>query len=312
MTKTNPIFKSFRESPGIRLTVLFGSFFLFLLLTSVISVIIEKSSGPARSHILLMSTVQCVLAFILPSLLLARFSSKKYESWLHLTKVPSLKSLAGVVIVYLISMPAMEWLIEWNSSIHFPASLSSLEKIFRSWEESGEASTKILLESNGWISVVLGVLVIGILTGFSEEMFFRGGLQGIFIRSSMRKGMAIWLTAIVFSAMHFQFFGFFPRLLMGAFFGYLLVWTGSLWVPIFAHVLNNSMVVIVSAVTGEVNTSILDHQSATQYFDPSVTIIGSVVLTFLFLILCRDSIFKTRKNKKSPWQKKRLQQISER
>lgn len=54
----------------------------------------------------------------------------------------------------------------------------------------------------------------------------------------------MWATAFIFSAVHLQFFGFFPRLLMGAFFGYMVLWTGSIWASVFAHALNNSLVVI--------------------------------------------------------------------
>ena len=60
----------------------------------------------------------------------------------------------------------------------------------------------------------------------------------------MRTHVAIWLTAVIFSAVHMQFSGFVPRMLMGALFVYMLVWTGSLWVPILLHFTNNAMAVI--------------------------------------------------------------------
>lgn len=308
MAKSNPILKSVRNSAGMRLAVLFGSFFIFLLLSSFLSMVINGLPGSPRTHLLLSSTVQCLLGFCVPAFLLARFSSNNYLKWLYLTKLPSLKAIVGVIIVYFISMPAMEWLIDWNARIHLPESLSSLEALFRRWEESGESSTKILLESNGWLSVLAGVLVVGVLTGFSEEMFFRGGLQGIFARSSIGKGTAVWMAALIFSAMHFQFFGFFPRLLMGVFFGYLLIWTGSIWVPVFAHVLNNSIVVLTAAFTGDVSASILDQQNPAVYFGESVTVIGSVVLTALFFLMCRNYIFKS--NRHSSWQKSPLPPVS--
>lgn len=310
MTESNPFLKNIRESAGMRLAVLFGSFFIFLIFSSVVSLLIEKMPGDPRTHMLVSSAVQCVLAFCIPAYILARFSSNNPSKWLHLTRLPSLKSLCGVIIVYIISMPAMEWLIEWNSNLHFPESLSSLETLFRNWENAGEKSTKILLETHGWLSVLAGVIIVGCLTGFSEELFFRGGLQGIFIRSSMEKGLAIWLSAIVFSVMHFQFFGFFPRLLMGAFFGYLLVWTGSIWVPVFAHILNNSVVVITAALTGDASTSILTQQNPSLDLG-NYTVIGSVVLTALFLYFYRD-FFKRNQLHKRLWQKSQLPPVSER
>ncbi|MDB4655998.1 CPBP family intramembrane metalloprotease, partial [Flavobacteriales bacterium] len=58
--------------------------------------------------------------------------------------------------------------------------------------------------------------------------------------------LAIWVTAVVFSAVHFQFLGFVPRMLMGAAMGYLFFWSGNLWYPIMAHFTNNAMAVVLS------------------------------------------------------------------
>lgn len=301
-----------RESSGIRLAVLFGSFFLFLLFSTFISLFIDKSPyGDARDHLLLSSVCQSILAFCIPAFLLARFCSKNSFNWLRLNNAPTFKALLGVLIVYGISMPAMEWIIEWNQSIRFPEALSGIESTFRKWEEASEATTKILLETHGWFSIITGVLVIGILTGISEELFFRGGLQGIFIRSSIGKGSAVWLAAFIFSVMHFQFFGFVPRLIMGVFFGYLLIWTKSIWVPVFAHLLNNSMVVVTSAFSGDISASLLDRENPSLFLGNSLSVVGSVILTFLFLWLCRDSMFKNNKSYKSIWRKSQLPPVSE-
>ena len=309
MSESNPIFRSIRKSTGIRLAVLFGSFFIFLLPTSILSGLIETLPGSSRTHLLLSSIFQCVLAFCIPAFLLAKFSSRNPADWLHLKKKPPLKAIIGVIIVYFISLPAMEWLIAWNSNLYLPEFLGSLEELFRKWETSSAESSKILLNTKGLWSVVFGVLVIGFLTGFSEELFFRGGLQGIFIRSSLGKSAAIWMTAIIFSMMHFQFFGFFPRMLMGVFFGYLLVWTHSIWVPVFAHVLNNSIVVITSAITGEISTGIFDQQNSSIYFGNSWSVLVSFILTALFFLKFKN-IFSTTAHK--TWRKNHLQSVTER
>lgn len=301
--------KSVRESAGMRLAVLFGSFFFMLLLSGIIAVAMNKMPGDVRTHALAAAGVQCVLGFCVPAFLLARFSSNNPMKWLHLTKLPPLKALFGVVLVYIFSLPAMEWLIEWNANLHLPQSMSTLETMLRNWETSAEESTKILLETNGLLSILAGVMVIGVFTGFSEELFFRGGLQGIFARSSVGTNASVWLAAFVFSAMHFQFFGFIPRLLMGVFFGYLLIWTRSLWVPVFAHTLNNSVVVILSAITGETNASILEAYPTAIDFGSNIPVIASVALTVIFLVLFRDSIFKTPQQR-NKWQKKQHLQAS--
>lgn len=311
MPTTNPFMKSIRESVGMRIAVLFGSFFILLLFSSFIGSIINAISlGSERDHILISSAIQCVLAFCLPAIILSKFSSNKWEKWLKLTKAPSLKSFLGVIIVYFLSMPAMEWLIEWNSNLHLPASLSSIEEVLRGWEEASESMTNTILEAHGIFPVLIGILVIGVLTGFSEELFFRGGLQGIFSRSNLGNGLAVWLAAIIFSCMHFQFFGFFPRLLMGVFFGYLLIWTRSIWVPVFAHALNNSMVVISSSFTESPMKNLSDYGNASILFDNSLSVVGSVALTAIFLILFRNYIFKNNKHGSYKWQRSQLPPVS--
>ena len=107
----------------------------------------------------------------------------------------------------------------------------------------------MLLGETGIGDMLISVLLIGILTGVAEELFFRGGLQNILKAMFHNRHLAVWVTAFVFSAIHMQFFGFFPRLIMGVFFGYLVLWSGSLWLSIIAHSFNNSIVVLTMWLT---------------------------------------------------------------
>ena len=97
-------------------------------------------------------------------------------------------------------------------------------------------------ESPGYF--ILAIVVIAVIPGVGEELLFRGFLQNILKRIFKNDHIAIWIAAILFSAIHFQFYGFIPRMLLGALFGYLYVWTGNLLIPIIAHFLNNSISLI--------------------------------------------------------------------
>jgi membrane protease YdiL (CAAX protease family) len=77
-----------------------------------------------------------------------------------------------------------------------------------------------------------------------EEFFFRGTLQPFFTKWFMNKHLAIMVTAFIFSAIHFQFYGFIPRFLLGIYLGYLLIWGKSLWLPIIAHFIHNTISLI--------------------------------------------------------------------
>ena len=188
--------------------------------------------------------LQDVLMFILPAILLAVICYKRPWRFLEIDRPPSWLALVIVVVVWAVSMPAMNWLVEWNQNIHLPASMAALEQTLRDSEDAMEQITNQLLTLNSVGDLVAGILVVGVMAGVSEEFFFRGALFGIMRRGRANIHIVIWTVAIVFSAIHFQFFGFVPRMLLGAWFGYLLVWTRSLWVPVIAHALNNGIVVV--------------------------------------------------------------------
>lgn len=288
----------FRNSAGFRLMVLFGVFFITLLSVTILSQAIPLIPGISeRSAMFISSATQCLLAFCLPAWLTAKFASPVPSRWLYLDNAPTLKAIAGVIIVYVLALPAMNQIIEWNASIHFPQALHEVEETLRKWEESNNGITRKLLESSSIVGIITGVCIVGILTGFSEEIFFRGALQGIFVRSRIGTAISVWVAAIIFSAIHFQFFGFIPRMLMGAFFGYLLIWSKSLWVAAFAHALNNSVVVVTSSplVFGNENGGIDTFGTASGDEFPWGAL-ASGIATFIFLWRFRGIFFKARNN----------------
>lgn len=177
-------------------------------------------------------------------------------------------------------------------------------------EASASAISNTLLNTDSFIGVLVGVCIIGILTGFSEELFFRGGLLGIMDRTQMSKDLAVWSVAVIFSFLHFQFFGFFPRLLMGAFFGYLFIWSRNLWVPIFGHVLNNSLVVATAPFFMEFGSETTSEVSFGLNSEFPFLALASLTITILFFIFFRCYFFKTTSNKESLWQKNHLPPIS--
>lgn len=187
---------------------------------------------------------QNVAVFIAPASIFAYLVYKAPWRFLRLDKAPALKDILLVVAVMVVSLPAMNYLVDLNSQMHLPSWLSGVEEWMRESEDAAQELTSSLLNTTSPAEMLLLVLVVGVLTGIGEEMFFRGALLGVFLQKTVNKHVSIAFVAIVFSAFHLQFFGFFPRLLLGLWFGYLVLWTRSLWVPIIAHALNNSIVVV--------------------------------------------------------------------
>ena len=282
--------RGLRDNAGLRLMVLFGSFCFTIGIAAAVAALLTGFAGlDERVALLLSSVVQCVFAFCLPAWLTARFSSNTPWKWLGLETVAPFKAFVGVVILYALVLPAMNQLIAWNANLHFPDWASGLETTLRSWEEANGSVSEKILSYTGIGGMIATVSVVGLLTGFSEEIFFRGALQGIFQRCHISRWVAVWGAAAIFSAIHFQFFGFVPRLLMGAMFGYLFIWSGSLWLPVFAHALNNSIVVITTGITGTENG--VDTLGISGDGEFPVAALASAAATFLFLWRFRRYFF---------------------
>ena len=235
-----------RNSLNSRQIILWSCFFFGLVFASIITAALTGILSIGSKPLLTISIVlQDLLVFIIPAFITARFITSKPMSFLKLNVTPHWRDIMFVILLLAISMPAMNYMVYLNEQLSLPDSLSAIEQWMRATEDAAKAVTDSFLTGNTLLGLLGCVLLLGVLTGLSEEMLFRGALQGTLIESR-NVHFSIWLTAFVFSVLHFQFFGFVPRMLLGAIFGYLLVWTGSLWVPVIAHALNNSVVVISS------------------------------------------------------------------
>lgn len=226
--------------------VLFGLMICGLFLASLVVLIpVEAQGGLVRQW--LMFSAQNVFAFILPAVLAWKLCFKGNSlSDIGALSLPSARMIGIALAAYFISMPALNQIVFWNENVVFPDALASFEKWCQETEARAAAESKILLSVDAFWQMAVNVLVIGVLTGIGEEFFFRGGLQKLLARCGVSPHVAIWVAAFIFSALHMQFYGFIPRMLLGAWFGYLYRWSGNIWVSSFAHALNNSIAVLVS------------------------------------------------------------------
>ena len=140
-------------------------------------------------------------------------------------------------------IPGINLLTSLNQQLVFPKVFEGVEAWMKLSEEKMAKLTEQLLNVHTFIALIFNVLLIAMIPALGEELFFRGAVQGIF-RQKMDVKVAIWITAILFSAIHMQFYGFIPRMLLGAFFGYLLFWSENIWLPIVAHFANNAFAII--------------------------------------------------------------------
>ncbi|MDE6328736.1 MAG: CPBP family intramembrane metalloprotease [Duncaniella sp.] len=221
-------------------------FSLFGLVVAGLLMGVLTHSGVTTKSLRIATVVQDILVFILPAILTAAMVTNRPDRLLETERRPDMRLLLYAVAVMIVSMPVMNAIVMWNESLTLPDSLHDVESWMRMTEENARRSVETLLGGSTVGDLVVSIFLIGILAGLSEEIYFRGTMQRLLASEKLNAHSAIWITAIIFSIFHFQFFGFFPRLILGAFFGYLLYWSGSLWLPVAVHALNNTIVVVTS------------------------------------------------------------------
>ncbi len=186
--------------------------------------------------------------------------------------------LVGLLVISFMGFDAL--IIEMNQNMKLPEAWKGIEKAMKEGENATAELTKFLTNFHSLSQLIVALVVVAVLAGVSEELLFRGVLQNIIQKATKNPHIAIWFTAFTFSFIHFQFYGFVPRMLLGALFGYLYFWTKSLWIPMFAHIVNNGFTLVMAYLSDMkmVKVDIEDTKSV-----PLSMALGSLVMTILLL-----------------------------
>lgn len=292
----NPLHKS-ENSPYLQMLYIllfaFGGLIVFAVLGIAIVFFIdgfEGVKGTAANDYRYISSFKILLVaqqiglFLAPAVLLSIVERKRLPKFYGM-KAPKVNLLLLVAILSICWMPLMAFANEWNQKMVFPEFLKGVERWMREMENSATKATEAILKMNNPVALFVNLLVIAVTPAICEEFIFRGAVQRIIFRLKSNPHVAIWLSAAIFSAIHFQFYGFLPRLLLGAAFGYVYFWTGSIWYAVFAHFLNNAYAVSVAYYL-QVN-----NQSYTNAEDIQMPWYGYLISAILTLAL-----FKFLKN----------------
>jgi membrane protease YdiL (CAAX protease family) len=252
------------EKPSIQLFLILALCFISVSIFSIIGVLVTALLYDFDLHSLsnynnpttieglkLFQLFSAVGLFIVPPIVYGIFTSKKVFKKLSLTCFSKPINYGLVILMMFISMPIMSWIVELNANMVLPDFLNEVEQWMRNSEADAMDLTKAFLSFDGFGSLIYVLIIVAVIPAIGEELLFRGVLQNIFIQWTKNPHWGIWITAFLFSALHMQFFGFFPRMLLGAVFGYLFLWSKSLWIPMLGHFINNGTVVVVSYLNPE-------------------------------------------------------------
>lgn len=222
--------------------------FLGLVFLAVIILLVQKSNPEIifdDNFTRITVLIQSCFIFLIPALLCAYLFQENACEYLKINRKIDFKLLLLSILLVIAIQPLISFTGYLNSTFTLPESMAGIEAQMKTWEEMARITTEKLLITDSIPILLLNLFVIAIMAGVTEEFFFRGSLQQIIRKICSNRHVAVWVTAFIFSAIHFQFYGFIPRLILGAMLGYIFVWSGNLWISVIVHAINNAMSVLI-------------------------------------------------------------------
>ena len=247
-----------------------------LLFSSVLGIFIGAMRGGSimdATNLQITQICNQVVGFLMPPVLYVMLVHEQPLNYMGFNKFTAW-SLLGVVAIYSV-LPFNGWVAEWNENIVFPESLKALEAKLKAMHELYGSTSDTLMEGS---SLALSILIFGLLAAVSEEVLFRSVIQKALVSLFKNAHIGILVTAIIFSAFHMDFFGFFPRFIYGLLLGYMFWLSGSIWSTILMHFVNNSVIVVLEYYK-------IDSESFGQT-DNAIVIILSLIVTVAIFIAC--------------------------
>ncbi len=257
------------------------------------------TSNPDYSLYIPLMITQGIASFvglILFPLLHIRFLEQKPLQPFFALQEPWFALIPLIVIIGIGFQVALTPVIEWNMNFEFPEFMKNFAAWAREREDALMELTKVLTNFQSQRDLIIGFFVIAVIPGIGEELVFRGLIQNELKRSTGNAHVAIWVAAFLFSAIHMQFFGFLPRVLLGALFGYLYHWSGNLLIPMFAHFFHNGFTLIMLYLYQQGVTELdMDSEEAA----PWPWVVTGLVTTFVLLLYFRK-LYATKQSTFTP------------
>ncbi|MEN8157527.1 MAG: CPBP family intramembrane glutamic endopeptidase [Bacteroidota bacterium] len=219
--------------------------------------------------------------FIIPALLFSfLFSGNPFSYYRFRDPAGALAILITVGMMVSV-IPLINYLAEINLTMEFP--IESVHRIMEQLEGEAEKIMRAFTSTHSIWGLMVNLLMIGVVAAVGEELIFRGLLQKLLISMVKNAHIAILITAILFSAFHFQFFSFIPRFVLGVILGYLMLLGRSIWFPIIAHFVNNAMGVIYYYFNSRGSADDMLEEIGTSNLMPMAALISLLLFSVFFI-----------------------------
>lgn len=219
-----------------------------------------------------------VPGFLLPAILFENTAQKRLGN----ASIGKFNYLL-ILLTIICSIPIINYLVVWNANFHLPSSLSGIEESLRYFEKEALQLTEQLLGGTSPLQIFIILCIVAVLPAIGEELIFRRIIQTILHKWFGNIHLAIVASGIFFSAFHMQFFGFFPRLVLGIYFGYLYYWSGSIRFAIWAHFLNNALAILLMQMVQSDNSWFTNLVGEEAKIHGNVLVVATLLTAILIL-----------------------------
>jgi len=249
--------------------------------------LLSAENARYKPSLLISQATLSICIFIVGPLLYWKIVEKQHvHHWFLGAKKQHLSLTICIALLMIATMIAVNMVVYWNLKLQMPDFLIAFEKWAQAKEAALQQLTTYLTTFSSVLDFLTTLLVVAVIAAIGEEMLFRGIVQPLFFQCFKNRSMAIIASAFIFSVVHFQFYGFFPRLLLGILFGYLYEWTKNLYYPMVAHFFNNffSLVIAFLAQKGYISN---DMSTTHMEKPPFMEILFAGIVAFILLFYIR-------------------------
>lgn len=239
-------------SPGLKMAVFIGLSGIGLILGgmvsfSIVAALLHVPLSGLQSALLLPQNASIaqlanglasIIAFGLPSILIAFFDKHKMGSVLGFRGIQNLNQTGIVILIAITGLFLSGALGDLTEKIPIPIA-------FKNWatqmEEQYKKALYAMTQMKSVLDLMIAIVAVAVVPAIVEELFFRASLQKILIEWTSKPYVAIIITAFIFSAFHFSYFGFLSRMSLGIILGMIYYYTKTIWLPMLMHFINNGI-----------------------------------------------------------------------
>jgi membrane protease YdiL (CAAX protease family) len=220
--------------------------------------------------------------FIIPAFLFSYLFDGDLFSYYKFRNPTGMAPMLLVILMMVSVIPFINYMAEINLKMEIP--IRALDQLLRTLESTAEEMMVAFTATKSFGGLLMNLLMIGVIAAVGEELIFRGLFQRLMTQMIKNPHLAILITALLFSAFHFQFFSFLPRFVLGLVLGYLMYYGQSIWYPILAHFVNNAMGVIYYYFNSRGSADDMLEEIGTSTLIPVAAVV-SLGLFLLFAVL---------------------------